>query len=53
MLWRELNSEDFVQPKEAKVEKDPLVHRNLEIRTVDSLKEDDLEEDEGYSYYDE
>ena len=64
MLWKELNSEEAVQLKEDKTEKDTLIHRNLDIKTVlfdddedvtpfDEDEEDEDEENyEDYSYLD-
>lgn len=43
MLWKELNSEEAMLPKEEKVEKDTLIHRNLDIKWV---KFDDEDSDE-------
>lgn len=60
MLWKELNSEEAIQPKEEKREKDSLVHRDIDIKSApiddDDSNEDELDSDtdnEGYSYYDE
>lgn len=64
MLWKELNSEEAVQLKEDNTEKDTLIHRNLDIKTVlfdddedvppfDEDEEDEDEENyEDYSYLD-
>ena len=65
MLWKELNSEDFILAKEKKEEKDSLIHRNLDIKSVEfddddevpptdqDDDEDDFETDyEDYSYLD-
>jgi GTP-binding protein len=64
MLWKELNSQDFILAKEKKEEKDSLIHRNLDIKTVvfedddDEVPpadddDDDFETDyEDYSYLD-
>ena len=58
MLWRELNSEDILLPKEEKEEKDSLIHRNLDIKKVvfdededvppSDSEEDDYEEDDSF-----
>lgn len=69
MLWRELNSEDaIVIPNDDKEEKDSLIHRNLDIKTVvfddddNEVPADDSDDDddedfgadyEDYSYLDE
>ncbi len=67
MLWKELNSKDdiLILPKEEMVEKDSLIHRNLDIKTVvfedddsevpaDDSDDDEFEvDDEDYSYLDE
>ena len=47
LLWKELNSDDIIELKEVKQERDSLIHRNLEIKSNDESG------DEGYSYYDE
>ncbi len=65
MLWKELNSEDGILIKDEKIEKDSLIHRNLDIKTV-VFEDDDSEvpaydsdddefemDDEDYSYLDE
>lgn len=64
MLWNELNSEDFILAKAEKEEKDSLIHRNLDIKTVvfeddddeappTDDDDDDFETDyEDYSYLD-
>ena len=65
MLWKELNSEDFIIAKAEKEEKDSLIHRNLDIKTVvfedkddevppvEEDDDDDFETDyENYSYLD-
>ena len=61
MIWKELNSEDAdtILSSDEKSEKDPLVHRNLDVKSV-VLEDDDVmplddsnENDEDYSYYDE
>ena len=52
MLWKELNNPDAILPKEEKAEKDSLIHRNLDIKTVvfedddDDLPLDDWDDDE-------
>ena len=65
MLWKELNTEDAVLPKEEKEEKHSLIHRNLDIQNV--VLEDDFDDapsmdtddedidmdEEDYSYLDE
>ncbi len=59
MLWKELNNPDAILPKEEKAEKDSLIHRNLDIKTVvfededDELPlyDDDDEEDDDYTDY--
>lgn len=62
MLWKELNSEEAVQLKEDKTEKDTLIHRNLDIKTVlfdddedvppfDEDEEDEDEDEENYEDY--
>ncbi|NLZ96122.1 MAG: GTPase ObgE [Bacteroidales bacterium] len=55
MLWRELNSEDVVRPKEEEDEKDSLIHRNLEIMPdvtdnmpVDNSDEEDFDTKDEY-----
>ncbi len=64
MLWKELNSAEVIQPKQEKSEKDSLIHRNLDIKTIvleddgeipfdDSDDEDDDFDYEDYSYLDE
>ena len=65
LLWKELNSDDIIELKEVKTERDSLIHRNLDIQSVvfdddeDDLKpdEDDTDEDdaddEENPYYDE
>ena len=56
MLFR---SEEAIQPKEEKREKDSLVHRDIDVKSApidDDSNEDELDSDtdnEGYSYYDE
>lgn len=59
MIWKELNSEDTILPNDEKSEKDPLIHRNLDVKSV-VLEDDDVmplddsnEDDEDYSHYDE
>ena len=61
MLWKELNNPDAILPKEEKAEKDSLIHRNLDIKTVvfededDELPlyddDDDDEDDDDYTDY--
>lgn len=61
LLWHELNSDDFVQES---VTKSTLIHRNLDISTIefepeDEIPEDDYEEeeeeedDDDFNYYEE
>ncbi len=59
MIWKELNSEDTILPNDEKSEKDPLIHRNIDVKSV-LLEDDDVmplddsnEDDEDYSHYDE
>ena len=42
LLWKELNSEDAVLPALQKEEKDSLIHRNLDVKSI--VFEDDDEE---------
>ena len=64
MLWKELHNPDAIINKEEKSEKDSLIHRNLDVKTVvfeddDEIPSDDSDEDdfdtdyEDYSYLDE
>ena len=65
MLWKELHNPDAIINKEEKAEKDSLIHRNLDVKTVvfeedddeiplDDSDEDDFDTDyEDYSYLDE
>lgn len=60
MLWKELNAEVApTAPKEDKSEKDSLVHRNLDVKSVvfddddDDVALDDFEEDNDDDDYEE
>lgn len=60
LIWKELNSDEIVQLKEVKQERDSLVHRNLDIQSVvfdddedDAQPDEDDTDDEENSFYDE
>ncbi len=63
MLWKELNSEDCIVPKKDTFEKDSLIHRNLDVKSIefddddddipfDNSDSDDDDDYEDYSYLD-
>ena len=63
MLWKELNSEDYIVPKKDTFEKDSLIHRNLDVKSIefdddhddipfDDSDDDDDDDYEDYSYLD-
>ena len=62
LIWKELNSTNEIKHKETEIERDTLIHRNLDIKTVifdeedDDIPQDDSDgvgddDDDDYSFY--
>lgn len=62
LIWKELNTTNEIKHKETEIERDTLIHRNLDIKTVifdeedDDIPQDDSDgvgddDDDDYSFY--